>query len=1069
MIVHQRTVDDGLPVNGVVDIAQDQKGYLWLTTYDGIVRFDGNRFTVFNSTTMPDMLTNRYLDIFRDDEDDGTMWFTAEHGGLLRYRDKAFTFFRKESGLPETQMLRPFRWNGKLVAPNRNGIYVFEEATETFSMLRFEDDGLIYGSIDHVKPHVDGHVYIHADVQLYSLSASLTLSPIQFEDNMDSVRWFESNGRGLFITGFDGFYRLDSDGLAVQVPLKSRNDAQVNGMVISDHHAFVSTTRGISIINLNNYEEESFLPFYTESDGGIRELIYSDGLNRHIFRDIMGELLMIYKDTVSYIRPNVPVTPLYVSSALSDDTGNLWLASARNGLIMLKPAAVQTLDRSHGLATNSIIGVFEDSSRNLWVDTRGGELFRFDINHEITEISVEGRNEDRFEFYAFAEMADGSIYAAINKLGIGRLNDQNKFQLLNLSGINPGTELRSMLAGPDNELWIGSWGALHKMVEGELIPFPHQQAFENLLIQYLVYDDAGGLWVATAQSGVFCLKDDELRHYTTAQGLGNNSVRGIYPDRYEPGTVWFATEGGGLSRYRDGEIKTMDVTQGLHRNLLHNITEDFHGRLWMSTNSGIFYLYKDQANAVLDGDLRWLFSHLFTENKGMLNAEGNGGFQNSFLFREDGMLLYATQGGVAILDTNTIETQVHPVRTIIEQITAFDGNKTKTTEFPENIVLEPGKNDFSIRFTGITFSNADQLRFRYMLEGYDKGWIDAVQERIATYTNLPPRTYVFRVTTDDQIDQPEASYTSVTITIAPAFYQTWWFFGLCLLLFAGLIYGGHRYRIRYYLRLEMNLSKKVEQRTIELQAEKEAALTRQNLIEQQAAELQKLNAVKDKFFSVIAHDLRGPFSGMAGLIDMLKDDFDKMQDIQQKEIIGLLSGASQNFGKLLENLLTWARMQIKHSKPELTKQDLTEIITESTRVLELMMNRKNIKLLLRNEQTPLWVIADPNMLDAVIRNLAGNAVKFSYKNSVVRITTSKTDGYAIIQVQDYGTGISEKQLQKLFNLETTFSYKGTSNESGTGLGLILCKEMLEAMGGSIALTSKEGEGTTFTCKIPLAD
>lgn len=1070
LIPQNWTTRDGLPVNGLVDVSQDLTGYLWMTSYDGIVRFDGHSFTVFNTTSNPEISTNRYHHIFRDDDDAGTLWFTAEHGGLLRYRDHTFTFFRTESGLPPRLTFRPFRWNGQLLVTSPDGLFVFDEIEQTFNKQELTGDS-ISGLIFSILLGYNNHIYVQTSEGVYRVNQNLRVDTVLFDGEIRAAARIVSYGNRMIMLANGEFYRLVSGNRAEKLEISGWQNQSIMGFALSERYGFISTDTGTAVFSLDTMRITAFhpSPSAVKPLGGIRELIYTDETNLFLFVSFLGELLLYYNGVFELIRSDTFSTVPVIAGSFTDKQGNLWLASTTDGLILLKSADVYSFCREKGLPANNVIGFFEDSDHNLWINTRGGNLVRTFPDGSLAEVSVSGESTFGREFYAFTQTADGSVYATINRYGIGKRNGSHSFELLDLPGLPPGSELRSMVTGPDGSVWFGSWGGLFKLQNDRLVSFTHQQAFSSLLIQYLVFDESGGLWVATAQKGVFYLKDDELLHYTKADGLGNDSVRGIYPDRYDPGTVWFATEGGGLSRLKNGLISTVTKSQGLHRNLLHNITEDFLGRLWMSTNSGIFYVYKADLNAVLDGRSSWVYSYLFTENEGMGNAEGNGGFQNSYLLRPDGLLLYATQGGVAIFDTERISTTREAVRTVIEELTILSAAGNISHRFPERLYLQSGNNDFTVRFTGISIRNAEQLRFRYKLEGYDREWMVAGMQRQLTYTNLPPRTYTLLITTDEQLETENAVYASLTIIIEPAFYQTEWFRAFLLLLMGGFIYAGYRYRLRYYLRQELNLSRKVELRTLELKAEKEAALEARSLIEQQAGELRKLNAVKDKFFSVIAHDLKGPFSGMSGLIDLLNEEFDEMPDAQRRELIGLLSGAGQNFGKLLDNLLSWARMQIKHSQPEVSKLDITEVISESAGVLELMMDRKQQKLIRRHEQAPLWVMADRNMLDTVIRNLLGNAIKFSYEHSVIIIQTFTEGSFACMRVQDHGAGISEKQLEKLFNLETTFSYKGTSNESGTGLGLILCKEMLEAMGGSIALTSKEGEGTTFTCKIPLAD
>lgn len=1078
LVVQNWTIDDGLPVNGISDIGQDQLGYIWLTTYDGVVRFDGHRFQVFNTTTTPDIGVNRFAHIFRDDTGNA-MWFTTDFGGLVRYKSGRFTRFAQEQGLAATHVLKPFDWDGRLIVPARNGLFEFQEEYDTFVKLvldaAYED--VIQDNLFHAQMLPGKGVYLIVGNAPYQLTPDLKLHRLTYNGEQITSYKTQLSGKALIVHSEDRVYRL-AEGTALERFEMANIPVHAEIGIVSDgERYFISTTAGVHIFSDAGLtgsadSEQVFHPFDFSSIGVLREFLSER--NESLYFATLRGFVVSYRDgTFSLVRLPVENNRPYVSGALTDDRQNMWIITSTNGLLLVDQAKVHSISKYHGLLTNSTIGIFEDAGQHLWVNTRGGGLVEFKADGSVQELELftDGRTID---IYAFAQISDGTLYVAVNRNGIAAIRTGEAVRFLDLPVDWRRLELRSMLADSDDSIWIGAWGGLYKMINEELVSFTHQEAFDGLLIQHLAFDEDGGLWVATAQGGVFYLRGEEIRNYTTADGLGINAVRGIYADRYEPGTVWFATEGGGLSRYRQGRLQTLTVAQGLHHNLLHNITEDFYGRLWMSTNNGIFSINKDEAAAVMEGRTNWVSSRVFRETEGMLNAEGNGGFQNSFLLRTDGLLMFATQGGVAVFETGRIQRREEQPRLVIEELVLFSATKTDERErifrFPEFVDLKPGNNDFSIRYTAVAFRSAPGIRFQYMLVGYDQNWIDAGFRRVATYTNLPPGNYTFRVRLggSNGYDPAASNMASLRITIAPAYYETSWFYGFIALLISLMIYGGHRYRVRHLLRQEAILTSKVEARTTELEQEKEAALGQKAIIAEQADQLQQLNAVKDKFFSVIAHDLKGPYSGINGLIEMLHENAEELSETQQKEVIRMLAGASENFSKLLENLLTWARIQMKQARPEIQPLDAAEAISSTIAVFDLLLGRKNIRISYDHPTEPLWINADANMLSTILRNLIGNAVKFSFEHSEIKIRLTPEDGYCCISIQDHGTGISEAQIQKLFQLETTFSYKGTANESGTGVGLILCKDMTEAMGGTISLSSKEGEGTTFTIRFPLA-
>ena len=233
-------------------------------------------------------------------------------------------------------------------------------------------------------------------------------------------------------------------------------------------------------------------------------------------------------------------------------------------------------------------------------------------------------------------------------------------------------------------------------------------------------------------------------------------------------------------------------------------------------------------------------------------------------------------------------------------------------------------------------------------------------------------------------------------------------------------------------------------------------------------QLKELNATKDKFFSIIAHDLKSPFSSILGLSELLFTNFDKYDAQKKKRFIGLIKEATENTYKLLENLLLWSRSQrgIIDFKP--TKRNLHLLTGETVNLLSQSTKNKSIVLI---NQIPedIYVVADRDMLLTILRNLISNAIKFTHKNGMVIVSVEKTikQKFIEISVTDTGIGISEDTIGDLFQLDKNVSTSGTEKETGTGLGLILCKEFVEKHGGEIWIESKVGKGSKFIFTLPV--
>ena len=229
-------------------------------------------------------------------------------------------------------------------------------------------------------------------------------------------------------------------------------------------------------------------------------------------------------------------------------------------------------------------------------------------------------------------------------------------------------------------------------------------------------------------------------------------------------------------------------------------------------------------------------------------------------------------------------------------------------------------------------------------------------------------------------------------------------------------------------------------------------------------ELRELNASKDKFFSIIAHDLRTPFVSMMNLSNMMFDNIENMTKDEIVEMHHYMHGSTQNVMNLLDNLLKWSQSQSKRLNIEPKRFNLLTTIDENVNLIMNKAKEKHITLTSQSEN--IFAYADENMISTVLRNLLSNAMKFTNEGGKVVIETQQTEGEVVIKISDNGVGISEKNQKNLFRFDQQYSTKGTADEKGTGLGLILCREFVEKNNGTISIESEIGKGTTFTVTLP---
>lgn len=261
-------------------------------------------------------------------------------------------------------------------------------------------------------------------------------------------------------------------------------------------------------------------------------------------------------------------------------------------------------------------------------------------------------------------------------------------------------------------------------------------------------------------------------------------------------------------------------------------------------------------------------------------------------------------------------------------------------------------------------------------------------------------------------------------------------------------------RLRNSNILEENLTRK----SIQIEKQK-------NAIEKNKKELEELNATKDKFFTIIAHDLKNPFNTVIGLSELLMERYDTYDETKIKQFIELIYKYSKNAYNLLENLLQWAKSQTGRMDIKIEKTDIFELVNDNLNLLKGRADSKNIKLT-SNVDIGLYASIDKNMIRTVLRNLISNAIKYTQKNGEVGVKASKDENFIYVSVFDTGVGIPKENLDEIFKIDTNISTQGTDDETGTGLGLIIAQEFVEQNGGEISVSSQEGKGSEFTLKLP---
>jgi ligand-binding sensor domain-containing protein/signal transduction histidine kinase len=730
--------ENGLPQNSVVGIVQSRSGYLWLATQEGLVRFDGVHFTIFDSRNTPQIKDNYILTLCEGA--DGSLWFGSSTG-LGRLKDGEFTAFSTKDGLPNNTV----GWvysdrEGVLWIGTDSGLTSFD-GNSFFT--RTTKDGLVSDSVLSIYEDKEGRLWI-GTAQGLSAFKDGKFTNYSSKNGMpnDFVRaTLEDEQGNLWIASDGGLICLKNNSFT----LYAVKDGLSNNSVLSVYedrarNLWIGTDGG----GLNRLRDGQFLS-YSSKDGLSDDVVYS------ICEDKEGSLwigtywggLNRLKDSrfVSFTSKDGLPSDI-VRSIYPDRDGGVWIATSA-GLARLKEGRLTNYTAKDGLANNSVLSVFQDRDAGIWVGTRDGlSLFT----------------------------------------GHGFVNYMKK------DGLADGTVL-SMYQDRDGLLWIGTNAGLSVLEGRELKTFSAGGQLASDAIYAICGGPDGSLWLGTEGGGLKHLKNGVVTTLTTRDGLANDIVMAI--DQDQDGNLWIGTVGG-LSLYRDGKLTSFTTKNGLYNETVFQILEDRAGGLWLSCDKGVSRVKKQELLDVASGQAASFSCTRYGSADGMKSAECDGGFQPAGCVTGDGRLWFPTIKGVAIMDPAALRINPLPPPIVIEQVLVDN----KPVAIAGEARIAPDKQKFEFHFTGLSFLAPGKVSFKYKLEGFDKDWVDAGANREAFYTNIGSGHYVFRVIAANNDGVWNETGASFRFYLEPHFYQTVWFYSMCLAAVALMVLGLHRLRVR---------------------------------------------------------------------------------------------------------------------------------------------------------------------------------------------------------------------------------------------------------------------------------
>ncbi|HAA15572.1 MAG TPA: hypothetical protein DCE41_29245 [Cytophagales bacterium] len=776
------TVEDGLPSNTINDCLLGKDNYLWFATYDGLVRFDGVKFTKYDKANSPAFTTNGIWKIYEDAQG---LWIGTNGGGLILRKGNKFFHYDPGSNI-QGAVVTAIEGDGErgYWLGSRSGLVHFQDST--------------FSPIDH---------------------------PILGTSNIYDLRR-DQQGRLWIATSGDGVFYYD-EGVFTQITeqnsLLPSNSTRAlytdsDGTVwIGTDEGFVCWRQGKIqyLISQQNGLPGNTVNCFLKDNIGTLWVGTDEGLVR------FGE----EERSIETLNQDLGLSHSTVESMVEDPEGSLWLGTYRGGINRVKDGKFSNFGKPEALPDDVINVTYPDGDQ-IWVGTDNGlALFK---DNTIVQISL-GSTPEENRVRDILRDTQNRLWICTHN-GLVQYENGRVIQRISEAEGLANSSARNILEDTQGRLWIGTRTGLSRIeLDGTIRTYNKDNGITNEFIMSLYESEDGGIWVGTNGGGIYVIKDGKISNITKADGLAADVIFRITAD--PDGFTWIGTTGG-LSVLYEDKIKSIGIDQGLAGNSVFQLLLDQMDAYWLNTDRGVIRIEQTELQRVARNELdRISNSKLFNDADGMRSREITGA--SNMGISEEGKLWVPTQLGVTVIDPQNIPLNTLPPPVRIESIRI---NQEIKEENSTSIKIPRGKNRIEIQYTALTYFAPKNVQFRYRLDGYDDNWQEAGLGRVATYTNLPPGKYNFQVIAANNDGIWNTQGASIKMSKSARFVQTPYFY---LLLLIGVGVFGF---IGYYVRLttlnsrNQLLSEMVEERTYNIQQQSEA-------IRQQAEELETINSI----------------------------------------------------------------------------------------------------------------------------------------------------------------------------------------------------------------------------------
>ncbi|AWW28801.1 hybrid sensor histidine kinase/response regulator [Echinicola strongylocentroti] len=1029
------SLKEGLSQSSVLCVLQDDKGFLWFGTRDGLNKYDGDQFLTYRYDHEDEhsLSSGIIKSLFQDSL--GTLWVGTQNG-LNKFipEEKAFERIvphipRKNTSDYNVSNILPVDQERLWVGTNY-GLAKFDIASGSYvdiSSNRKIKEQLGSAIIRSIFKSQDGqlwiktvhHIFLYDPVNeaLQEYDYPTGLAREQNENQLSTI-YEDSNGR-IWLGIRSGLAKLDEEeggfkafkvgNQSISSEVRAIKEDHMGNLWIGTYKGLYQLDRSLTKMthlvhdenNPNSLSQNSVYDICEDSKGDIWIGTYAGGVNHY---DRSFDLFKHFTAGTNNTKLNYKV----VSSIVEDKQGNLWVGTEGGGINFYDQQTGKftyfTHDKSdpHSLSNNNVKAIIQDYRGGFWIGTHEGGLNYLNPKNKPF----------KFEHYQHIPGRDSGL--ADNR--VIALHEDSKAKI-----------------------WIGtSGGGLNVLdaKDGVVRRFPDPNGQISKIIFTIISSDNGDYIIVGGDKGIAKINTktkevEQVEYSSQRHEVERKWVLSLFLD--EENKLWVGTEGEGVFCYDQDKKSSVQygVNEGLPSAIIYGILPDDRNNLWFSTNRGLSRMntYTETIKNFEDSD--GLQSNEFNYGAVLKNAKGE--------------LLFGGANGLNLFDPAAIQENTFIPPIAITGIDVHNKPFLNITEDVSGIDLNYDQDVINIDFVALSYSQPDKNQYAYMLEGFDKEWNYIGNKHSATYTNLDAGDYVFKVKASNNDGLWNEKGAVLPISIQPAPWATWWAYSLYVLIVLLITHQGRRYWL--------------------IRSREKNELREERLAKER---IEEVNRLKLQLFTNISHDFRTPLTLIVGPLQRMMQGNKGDAFIQQQHKV-MFRNASVLM-QLINELLDFRKNEAGKLQLQANKHDLVALVKEVKLAFEEIANIKNIQMDFDSEIEFMELWYDRMKLQKVLFNLLSNAFKYTPNHGHISLSIAKArkkekeEGYAVITIADNGKGISKESLPYVFD---RFYQQG--ERTGSGIGLALSKSIIALHQGTVEVESEEGKGTTFTVKLPLGN